>query len=374
MGRMEYLQWFWQTYPVLVDMALYFFVFGAASRVAFAKSFPGHEGKVLSVAVGLFLAAALAMAQRKLGFSTENLGPVAVFILCGIVFLASYKFIERSDVSKPVAVLLSALIAFALARAAMPGAVGRFVSRNPLTIGLMVAGLLFWAWQRSGAYAAQVRQRLPGAILARNKAVPSEGLLNKERLFVKKRLRNSTREDNKDEKGARRDLSNAQQLLEKRNLGSQDIQRAKALIETTFQRVRAIRARTARLFQLDDALRRFDVRWFRKTHGVDFGRLTPAEQKVLQETLMEERRRIHAEEELEKLAADINRRASAVEGLVARAKEGITAGNVAAATGWVNEAAKAEAVLKELEERALGWEKRLLRLIRREQGELTERA
>ena len=370
---MEYVYWFWRTYPVAVDMALYFFVFAAAARVAFAKTFPGHEGNALSIAVGLFLAAGLAMAQRKLGFSTENLGPVAVFLLCGVMFLASYKFIERSDVSKPVAVLLSTLIAFALARAAMPNTVGQFISRNPLTIGIVVIGLLFWAWQSSGAYANQVRQRLPGAILAKYKAVPSEELLNKEKRFVKKRLRDNTREDQKDEKKVRGNLAEAQHVVEKGNFGPQDTQRLKALAENTLQKTRSIKERTARLFQLDDALRRFDLHWFRKTHGVNLEQLTPAQQKVVQENLIEERRRVHAEEELGRLASELNRQVSAVEAFVARMRDGIAAGNVAAASGWLGEARKAESALAELENRALGWEKRLVRLLKRQQEELSQR-
>jgi hypothetical protein len=48
---MELFVRIWENYPIAIDMVLYFFVFGAAARVAFAKSFPGHEGKALSVAV-----------------------------------------------------------------------------------------------------------------------------------------------------------------------------------------------------------------------------------------------------------------------------------------------------------------------------------
>jgi hypothetical protein len=80
-SKMEMLLYIWRSYPVLIDFLLYFLVFGAAARVSFAKFFPGHEGRMLSFAVGLFLAAGLAMAQRTLGFSTEKMGPVAAFIL-----------------------------------------------------------------------------------------------------------------------------------------------------------------------------------------------------------------------------------------------------------------------------------------------------
>ena len=43
---MDVLSWFWHDYPVVVDLALYFFVFAAAARAAGTRSFPGREAVV----------------------------------------------------------------------------------------------------------------------------------------------------------------------------------------------------------------------------------------------------------------------------------------------------------------------------------------
>ncbi len=370
----EYFYRLWQMYPVLVDMALYFFVFGAAARVAFAKSFPGHEGKALSIAVGLFLAAALAMAQRKLGFSTANLGPVAVFILCGVVFLASYKFIHQSDVSKPVTVLLSALIAFALARAAMPNLVGSFVKRNPITIVLVVGGLLYWAWQSSGMYANRIRKGLPGNTLAQNRVIPNDDTLHKEKQFVKKRLRDGTRANTKDEKVVEGGLEKAQQLLQNGDLSADKRRRVEGLLQEAVARAHKMRERTARLFQLDGALRKFDLQWFKRTHAIDLSRLTPAQQNVARQSLLDERKRVLAEEELGKLEGQLNQQMATLESCVTRAKEGIAGNDPAAAAGWIGEALKCEKALRKVEDDALAWEKRILALVKRQIQELSQPA
>jgi len=45
-----------------------------------------------------------------LGFSLEALGPVAIFVLSSIIFIASYKFLQGAEIPFP----LSALIAVCL--------------------------------------------------------------------------------------------------------------------------------------------------------------------------------------------------------------------------------------------------------------------
>jgi hypothetical protein len=99
-----------QQYEIVADVALYFLVFAVAARAAFARSFQGSEGKILAVAGGLLLAVALGTAQRVLGFSLEALGPVAIFVLSSIIFIASYKFLQGAEIPFP----LSALIAVCL--------------------------------------------------------------------------------------------------------------------------------------------------------------------------------------------------------------------------------------------------------------------
>ena len=341
-------------------------LFAAAARVSFAKVFPGHEGKVLSVAVGLFLAAGLAMAQRKLGFSTASLGPVAVLILCGILFLASYKFIQHSEVSKPVAVLLSALVALALARAAMPEATAAFARKNPLVILLILVGLVYWAWHSSQGFAEKISRRRPGPLLARQHAVPDERTLKNEARFVKKKVKSTTKKDRREEKDVSSELEQVLHILDREGQTPRNRAKLLDLLSKAEKTTDNVRQRSEKLVRLDQTLRDFDFRWLKRGHGIDFGHLTPEQQNVLRESLLEERKRIKVEEELEKLELAVDLHVRAMEQYIRTAKEALEGGNAAAATGWISKAIEEEKKAEELEGKILGWEKRLLKLVKRQ--------
>lgn len=347
-----------------VDMALYFFVFAAAARVAFAKTFPGHEGKLLSVAVGLLLAVGLAIAQRTLGFSTESLGPVAVFLLCGVVFLAAYNFIARSGVSKPLAVLLSALLGLALARAAMPRTFSSFLSRNPLLVLLILGGLVYWAWHGSSKYAGTVEQRAPGAVLARSGIVPDQATVGREQRYAKKRLRDDTRDDRGDEKHVRKDSDHALRRLEKEGVTPGNRGKVTTLVERVKNRARQVRQRHERLAKLDTALARFDLHWLRKAYGIDWSTLTPEQQAVLKQVVLDQRRELHTEKELADLETAMQAHAERLEQYSGWASQALRDGNSAGAEGWLAKVLEEEKQLTELDNRALALEKRLLRFLK----------
>ncbi len=367
---MEILYRIWHTYPILIDLTLYFFVFGAAARVSFAKVFPGQGGKALSVAVGLFLAAGLATAQRKMGFSLERMGPIAVFILCGVLFIASYRFLQNAETPKPVTILICGLLALALLRAALPNASAEFARRNPLVVFLALGGLAYWAWHSSQGYAAKLFSRQPGQLLAKHKAVPDKGTLGKEKRFIKERLRNTTKTNRKEEKAIKNELGGALKLLEKERLTTENRSRAMDLLSQALKKSTGVKEKTTRLVQLDRALERFDTRWFKKTHGVDFSHLTPEQQDVVKKTLLDERKRAQGEGKLAQLTEKLRQHLEAMETSVAKAREALISWNAAGAIGWVNEALRAQSTLQELEGQALSWEKRLIKLVKRQQHEL----
>jgi hypothetical protein len=367
---MEFLYTFWRSYPVLIDLMLYFFVFGAAARVSFAKVFPGHGGKALSVAVGLFLAAGLATAQREMGFSLERIGPIAVFILCGVLFIASYRFLQNAETPKPVTILICGLLALALLRAALPKASAEFARRNPLIVFLVIGGLAYWAWHSSEGFATRLFNRQPGQLLARHQAVPDRDTLGKEKQFIKKRLRNTTSADQKAEKAVRGDLEKALTKLEKERLTPESRGGVLDSLTRAQRRSAEIKRRTDKLFQLDEALRRFDLRWFKKMHGIDLSQLTPAQQDVVKKNLHEERKRIHGEEELVKLESKLRQHLADMEASVAKAREALMSWNAAGAIAWVNEALKVQSTLRALEDQALTWEKKLIHLVKHQQRQL----
>ena len=369
---MEYVQWFWRSYPVAVDMVLYFFVFAAASRVAFAKTFPGHEGKVLSVAVGLLLAAGLAMAQRTLGFSTEKLGPVAIFILCGVVFIAAYQFIGKTDVPKPLSILLSGLLALALARAAMPNAVAAFVRKNPLTILLILGGLIYWAWQGSSKHASRIEQRAPGNVLARSGIVPSADTVRKERRYAKKRVRAGTREDRSDEKSVRKDASHSLERIQREGITPANRNKVTAEVERVREKSKQARLRHERLAKLDRALARFDVHWLRKAYGMNWSELTPEQQATLKQVIVDQRRELHTEGALAKLEEDMEGRAERLDSYANAAAQALRDGNSAGAEGWLGKVLEEEKRLEALDNEALTLEKRLIRFLK-DQRQVTEK-
>jgi len=101
-------------YRLIVELLLYFLIFSAIARAAFSRSFPGREGRVLAVSVGLVLGTGLYLAQEHLGFSLSDLGPLSVFLLCLVTFAVAYKLLHHAGIPLPITLLLSFLPALFL--------------------------------------------------------------------------------------------------------------------------------------------------------------------------------------------------------------------------------------------------------------------
>ena len=370
MLRMDVFLRIWRMYPIVIDLALYFFVFAAAARVSFSKAFPGHEGKVLSMAVGLFLAVGLAMAQRTLGFSTESMGPVAAIILCGIVFIASYKFLHHAQAPVFMSTLLSLLLALALARAAMPETTNRFLKENPLVILLAMCGLLYWAWHKTEGFAKRVDGRRPGNLLAQHEVVPSEKQLRDETKWVKKRMKRNAKQALKEEQGAEKTLEGAVDHLEKGNADEGERGHVLKSLEDVLEKARHVRARCQALARFDRALRRYDWKWLRKQHGVSFSDFTPEQKRILKRTLDDERRRMRIEEALERLIAEVDAHVGDVQSQTEKAKACIEHGSSAGAAAWLLKALASDKRSEELEKKILEGEKWLMDLLKRQRKDL----
>ena len=333
--RMEYIDRILHAYPALIDFTLYFFVFGAAARVGFAKSFPSHEGKVLAVAVGLFLAASLAIAQRKLGFSLERMGPVAAFLLCGVIFIAAYRFMKHADVPVPLTVLLSGLMVLVLARAVMPELTGRFIRENPLIVLLVLLGAIYWAWNSSQGYLEKITNRRPGRLLGKHHAVPDETFLKKEARFTKKRLKNTTHRGLKEEKELNADLDEAADLVNKGKDSARDRARLAKLLGGALAKANHIHNYCEKLLQFDGALHRVDVGWLKQVHAFNLSDLTPEQQMLLKESLSIERRKIRTEDLLKELQVEVDKHLQAVTEFVRKAKGSLDHGVVVGTAGWI---------------------------------------
>ncbi|MCL4215945.1 MAG: hypothetical protein KJ052_02920 [Candidatus Hydrogenedentes bacterium] len=367
---MEFLQSLWGQYPWIIDLCLYFFLFGAAARVAFAKIYPGHEGKALSIAVGLVLAAALTIAQRKLGFSLESMGPIAAVLLCVVVFIVAYRLLKHSDLPPWLTISFSLFFALGLLKVALPTFAQKLARENPGLVFLGLAAVAFWMWQSAAAGAQHIRRRQPGYALERFKLTPSETTLRKEERVVKNRMKNDTYEDIHKEKQIESNLTKALGILEREGLTPHARQRVQVLLDKSQESAGKLEAKCLALRQLDDALERFDLKWFRRMRNVNLGQLTQAQQDILKQNIIEDRRRLHVEEELKKLETGVAHHTRDTENHLASARQCVQSGNAAGTVGWINEAIKSEHQAKTLDEQILAWEKRLLKLVRRQKGEL----
>lgn len=370
---MEFLQQLWRLYPWIVDLCVYFFLFGAAARVAFAKIYPGHEGKTLAVATGAVLAVALTIAQRKSGFSLESLGPVAAVILCLVVFIVAYRLLKHSDLPPWVTISFSIFFALGLLRIALPGFTSKLVRENPGTVFLCLAAIGVWMWQSASAGVEHFNRKRPGYALERFKLAPNEDALRKEQRFVKGKMKRDTRDDIRQEKQTESDLTKALNVIEREGLNPQSSPRAKALLEKARNTTAKLEQKCVALRQLDDALENFDLKWFHRMRNVNLGQLTPSQQDILKRNILEDRRRLQVEEELKKLEIGVAHHIRELDTSISRAKESVESGNAAGAVGWIRESLKSEQQARTLEEQILGWEKRLLKLVQRQKHELLTR-
>ncbi|MCX5758038.1 MAG: hypothetical protein NTU83_05955 [Candidatus Hydrogenedentes bacterium] len=367
---MEFLTRIWETYPLAVDFGLYFLLFAAVARAAFAKQFPSYEGRMLSVAVGLFMAAGLALAQKKLGFSVQSMGPVAIFFIALVVFIAGYRFLQQSGLPKHMTIFFCCLFVFVLLRVTMPDMTNKFIHDNSGTLFLAAVIALIWAWYTTYGQVKRAELQKPGHPLERFHLLPGQGLLRKEKNIVKKNLRNASREDEHAERAIASNLRHALELLDKQGLNQHTRRKILSIIDSALQKCDQIREHGKKLLRIDDALKRFDVAWFHRMHAINFGRLTPEQQKLLQDAIIEERRRIHVEEELEKLELETDLHIRNLGDHMRKCRSAVASGDAAAASGWITEAIKEEERSQELERAMLDWEQRLLSFVKRQREEL----
>jgi hypothetical protein len=361
---MDILIQLWQVYPFLVDLALYFFVFAATARVSLVKVFPGREGKTLAVAVGLFLAASLTMAQSKLGFSLEDFGAAAAFLLCAIVFLASYKFMHYAEIPMHLTVLLSGLLTLTLLRTTMPTLTERFLENNPIVLVVGMAGLLLWAWRGSEALATRFTGRIPGSALEKHKVIPNSEDIGKARRFVQKRLRSQTKKEMRDERFIENNLEHALRIINREGVSAANKQALLNFTDEALARTAKVKEVSRRLQQLDEAIRRFDLGWLKSNHNVRFGQLTPGQQRIVRKSIHAERNRLGVEAMLKELENRIHSGCEQTAGHIMHAKGCLQDGNAVGASGWLALALRADKELGKLDKEVLAMEKKLLKLLK----------
>jgi len=294
---------------------------------------------------------------------------VAAFILCGIVFIAAYRFMQHADVPKPLTVLLAGLMGLALARAVMPKSTASFIREYSLMVTLGTLGIISWAWFNSQNYLDRVQRRRPGRLLGKHHIVPDDHPLKGEARFAKKRLRKTTKAERKEEKALASDMEEASSLLEKGRGSSLDRSHVARLLNGALEKANNVHKYGERLLQADNALLRFDADWLRKAHAFNVNDLTPEQRTLLRGSILSERKKCGTEYRIRKLQNEVERHLATMTEYVRKARASFADGSGAGAAGsagWLEKAREEGKKTKVLEAQIQDWEKRLVRLVRQQ--------
>ncbi len=371
---MEFLPRLLADHRFVVDAAVYLLVFGAVARAALSRSFPGREGRILAVAVGAMLALALLLAQKRLGFTMEKLGPVALLVL-GLAILSMVGlFLHRTGLPTAFVLLLTALVGLALAQTLATRRSVSWIESLAAPVFSLLIFLIVLSWLFSEQRAAGAIRRRPGQTLARSHYLPSEPQLADEVRLVRRRTLPETRHAVRDEHRLKKDLHQAGRLAEKTTLSPKHRKREVAYLEDALRRTRSVREAHQRIVQLVAAVEHMDVEFLHLTHRVDLRMLTPDQRRRIQEAFEEERRRIRLEEHLKRIDQDTGTRAEKLESLLVKAAEAAQSGNQAAVLGWQQEARPLEDELRQDLLQLKRIERRILQLLRRQIADLSKPA
>jgi hypothetical protein len=363
---MEFTNHLLQSYPWAIDLALFFFFFASASRVAYAKSFPGREGRMLAASTGLVLAAGTVAAKEKLGFSLENLGAPAALLIGLAVFIVAYRLLRYADMPAWTTILFSAFFALTLLHAVLPKTTADAVSKYPELILLALAGAAYGIWHIAANHAHRLEVRRPSYALERFHAIPAKKDLGKEKRAIQKRMRKPTKRDLKDERRVRSNVEKTLGLLEREGITVGTQPKLLRWVHEARTKAHALRDDTVRVRRLDDALERFDLQWLRNQRHLNADKLTEEQQRLLRQTVSRERQELNAEEHIGKLETRIGQHILEVEQGLAKAEERIRARDPVGAMGWLTKAHELERETEALTQEVAQWEKRLLRTLRQQ--------
>ena len=359
----------WHTYPALFDLLLYFLFFSAVARAALTRHFPGSDGTKVAIAVGLALAAGLTTAQRTIGFSVEKLGPAAVFLILMVVLVTAYKFLSITGVPGPITLLACAALAGVMLKATLPEYTQRALDSHPEVglIGPII--LLAILWTLAQVNASHERAAPQARALAKYGAIPNAKNLKQEEHVTKRPLRGQSKRAAKEEKRIGHEIQGALQLLQTRGLNHKTRPKIYEHCEHALKQANQLEQQQDRLLQLDRAIENLDHKWLERSTALKLRQLTPQQQQLMTKTIADERQRLHIEEELEELQAEVTSHTRAIREGLAKAKECLLTWNAPGAAGWLEQATQQQKKAKNLQTRILACENRLISLVKRQERE-----
>jgi len=191
-------------------------------------------------------------------------------------------------------------------------------------------------------------------------------LIVKAKNLIKKRIRCEVRVTN----AKASDVSKALRVLMGRGLDPSNPERLKNLLGDISSDCNCIQERRDDLFRLDKALCQLDLTWLNRTHAFMVTRMTLAKRKILQENIIEERRRARMKETIDRLELDINLHIGALNDSIRSAGQCLEQEDMSGATGWIYMALQEHEREPELLAKIKEFEHRLLMLLTREKREL----
>ena len=165
-------------------------------------------------------------------------------------------------------------------------------------------------------------------------------------------------------------FTRALDIVEKEGITKKNRKMLFDLTDKILKKTDVVRVRGKTLIRLDEALKRFDLKWFHRTHAVNPSHLSKTQLRAMRENITEERKRIKAEEEMEKLELEIGLHIQAMQDYINKCRKSISLGNGACTKEWLKEAFWEDRRAKDIDDKIDRWEKRLLKLIIWEKKEL----
>jgi hypothetical protein len=132
-----YLQYF-----SFIDACIYLILFLSLAQFVFKKMYEGREGKMVSLAVGLALAFAMAVFELRTGFNLSKLGPFAALIFFLILVMLLFNVLKGLFNEAKPALCFTILIMYGLLVSAF-GVLAKWIEQHvPLLFGLIHIALL----------------------------------------------------------------------------------------------------------------------------------------------------------------------------------------------------------------------------------------
>lgn len=357
---MRVLERIWWEYPFVVDFLLYFFFFGALVRAALTRHFGDVAAKRIAISLGLCLSVGLTMAQDRLDFALEDLGPLAIVLIVLTLGIVVFRLLLFADVPKAYAGLFASLFVLVGFRALELDFWRDELRFHPdyLTLGVIVSALLAWHFSNGGTRPLPLDR-------VRSVAVPSRKELVGKRASVAREASSQKRDVVSRGKVVERELDEAKAAVSGKSKGVSTVAFRRLLVRVEEEASR-VTANLSRVRRFDRALRDADWAWLKKSLKVDVGGLSIQERRALKGSVAMERARLGVEERIDSLAGDAESHTLRVREFLRRAEDSLGTLEGRNLEKWLGDARSEQARANTLSKEILAQERILQKLFKKQ--------